>query len=275
LVEDIKKRKELEIAHQAEGALKKAEIQPTPDYIIDRFRKARLWRLFPKELLFKYVGDFEGKVILDFGCGDGEISTQLAKLGARVTAMDISAALIELAKKRAFLDGVQDSIEFIAGDITELPLRKNKYDHVICCAVIHHVDISETVPLLCSGLKPGGTAIMVEPTSFSPFFQKIRNLAPVKVETSPVERQLNKQDLDLITSFFDNNEITFFEFFGRLQRLFPNRDRIDRGHPFTKTALVLIHTLDRFLINLFPFLWKYYSIAVIVGTKSLNAKPQK
>ena len=269
---DLKKRKELEIAHQAKGAQKKAEIKHTPDYIIDRFRESKLWRFFPKEFLFRNLRDFVGKEILDFGCGDGEISTQLARMGALVTALDISPELIELAKKRADMDNVRDRINFIAGDIVESPLPENKFDHVICHAVAHHVDIIETIPLLYSCLKPGGTAIMVEPTAFSPFLQKIRKFVPIEHELSPTERQLNKQDVDLLMGFFDKSEIMFFEFFGRLQRLFPNRNKIDKGHIFTKTALILFHSLDRLLISLFPFLWRYYGTAVIVGRKASNDK---
>lgn len=267
MVEDKKKREELEIAHEAKIALKKAEIRPTPDYIIARFSEAKLWRLFPKEFLFRCLKDFADKEILDFGCGDGEISTQLAKMGARVTALDISPELIELAEKRADFDGVRDRIEFLTGHISESLLPENKFDHVVCYAVIHHVEIGETIPLLYSCLKPGGTTIMVEPTAFSRFLQKIRNMVPIEKKVSPVERQLNKQDLDLITHFFDHSHITFFEFLGRLQRLFPNRNKIDKGHPFTKAALVLIHSFDRLLINSFPSLCKYYGVAVIVGHK--------
>lgn len=267
-MDETQKRKEIEIAHQAEVASRKPDIQPTPDYIIERFRQAKLWRFFPKEFVFRQIRDFRGKEILDFGCGDGEISTQLAKMGARVTALDISPELVDLARRRAVLDGVEDRIEFIAGDITRSPLPENKFDHIVGYAVIHHVDIAETVPLLYSCLKPGGTALLVEPAAFSPWLQKIRNLVPVKKEASPAERQLNWKDLNLTLSFFDSSRVTYFECLGRLQRLFPNRNKIDRGHVFTKAGLILIHGADRLMVNLFPPLCKYYGTVVIVAGKS-------
>jgi hypothetical protein len=130
------------------------------------------------------------------------------------------------------------------------------------------VDIAETVPLLYSCLKPGGTAILVEPAAFSPFLQKIRNLVPVKKEASPAERQLGSKDLDLTLSFFDSSRVTYFECLGRLQRLFPNRNKIDRGHRFTKASLILIHGADRLMVNLFPPFCKYYGTVVIVAGKS-------
>lgn len=41
----------------------------------------------------------EGEKILDIACGNGNFSKRLAQLGARVTAFDYSANLIENAKK--------------------------------------------------------------------------------------------------------------------------------------------------------------------------------
>ena len=86
-MENDRERKELEIAHQARVAADKSVHEATPDYIIERFRAAKLWRLFPKEFMFKCLKEYEGKKVVDFGCGDGEISTQLASVGAYTTGL--------------------------------------------------------------------------------------------------------------------------------------------------------------------------------------------
>jgi ubiquinone/menaquinone biosynthesis C-methylase UbiE len=265
---DPAERKRLEIAHQARAAARAAEIQPTPGFIVERFGASKLWRQFPKEYIFRRLVPFKDKQILDFGCGDGEISTQLALLGARVTGIDISPELIEMAHHRAALDHVEDRTRFIAGDIVTLDLEPNAFDHVVCYAVLHHVDMDETLPRILRCLKPGGTALMVEPTAFSPTLQRIRDVTPVQKDTSPVERQLGASDIKHISSFFARCDVTYFEMLGRLQRLFPNRDKIDRGHPFTKSALVTMHSVDRFFVSAFPFLWRYYGTAVMEGQKA-------
>jgi 2-polyprenyl-3-methyl-5-hydroxy-6-metoxy-1,4-benzoquinol methylase len=259
--------KELEIAHQAKVAAAKGEMHRTPDYIIERFRSNRCWRQFPKEYVFRQFGDLTGKEVLDFGCGDGENATQLARLGAHVTGIDISPELIDLARQRAVLDGVEENTEFVAADIEDKPFSDNSFDFVLCSAVIHHVVIERTVPLLYACLKPGGRAIMAEPIVFSPVIEKIRALIPIEHEGSPAERQLNQADIAQTVGHFDGHEITYFEMLGRLQRLFPNRDRIDRGHPFTKAALVSIHSLDRLLVTLLPFLKRYFGVVIIVADK--------
>ena len=44
--------------------------------------------------------DLSGARVLDAGCGTGQISVELAKRGASVLGVDISASLIHVAKRR-------------------------------------------------------------------------------------------------------------------------------------------------------------------------------
>src|SRR5260370_13103567 len=110
-----------EIAYQREKARELAGVSRTPEFVIERYRRTRLWQLFPKEYMFKAVGDLRNKRVLDFGCGDGQIAVQMAALGAQVVGMDISPELIEVACRRAELDGVADRVQFLVGDIAEFP----------------------------------------------------------------------------------------------------------------------------------------------------------
>lgn len=256
--------KRLEMAYQAQYAATVGEIRPTPDRIIERYRRCRRWWIYPKELMFKYLNalGYINKKILDLGCGTGEISTHLAKLGAHATAIDISPELIEIAKKRAVLDGVQDRIQFIAADIEEYQLPRDKFDCVVCFAVLHHVDIQLLAPLIFSWLKPGGTAIMVEPIAFSPLLQRIRNLVPVPNEGGPNDRQLDREGVSFILNTFVDSRATYFNLFGRLQRLFPD----------SVIAYVMLGALDRLLVSLLPFLSKFYGTVVIIGEKPIDSQ---
>ena len=263
-----------EIEHQARRAATIDEVRPTPDYVIERYRRNSLWWVFPKEMVFRSLQDASAKEVLDFGGGEGEISTQLARLGARVTGVDISPDLIRIATRRAELDGVRERTEFFACNILESPLPENRFDAIVCYAVLHHVDIQKVLPLLCSCLKPGGLAVIVEPLGLSPWLQKVRRLVPVARDSSPVERPLNREELNSIRQAFTDPQVTYYELLSRLQLLLPNRNKIDRGHPFTKAAMVLLGGLDRLLLTLFPFLSTYSGVVVIVGRRPFP-DPQK
>ena len=249
-----------ELAFQAQRAAKIGEIGPTPDDVIERYRKNSLWWVFPKEMLFRSLQDISGKEILDMGCGEGELSTQLAKLGARVTGVDVSPELIQIAKRRAELDGVWEHTQFFVSDILESPLPENRFDIVLCFAVLHHVDIKKVLPLLWASLKPGGMAVLVEPLGLSPFLRKVRKLIPVSTDASPGERPLNRDELNFILQSFGNTRVTYYELFSRIQVLLPN-------WKYRKAVVVLLGCVDRFLLSLFPFLSAFSGEAVIVGRK--------
>ncbi len=267
-VEDASERKKQEILNQAQMAVHLGEIPKTPVGVVERYRQLKHWKIFPKEYTFKCMAPFEGKRILDFGCGEGEISTQLALLGAQVTGVDISPELVDLGRIRAKLDGVEDRIQFIAGDITTLNLPPQSFDHVLCYAVLHHVDLQETPPHLLKVLKPGGTMLMAEPTLFVRFLRKIRRLFPLYDPGTDTQEQFTQKEIGLVSAHFQESEVAYFNCFARLQRLFPNRDRIDEGHPFTRAAVLFLYYLDAAMIRVLPFMWRFYGNAVIVGRKA-------
>lgn len=264
---NINQALDLEIAFQAQRAASISKVAPTPDFVVERYRHNRHHLIFPKEYLFRRMGDISGKEILDFGCGEGELSTQMARLGARVTGLDISPQLIEIAKRRAQIDGVAGETSFLASNILESPLPENRFDIVVCYAVLHHVPIPEVFPQLLRCLKPSGMIYMVEPLALSSLLVKLRNLVPVPKDASPVERPLNLEELNYLSNSLQDSRVQYFELFGRLQRFFPNRNKIDRGHPFTKAALVALGTLDYLLLTLLPPLRRFYGEVVVEGRK--------
>jgi len=48
---------------------------------------------------FELIGDVKGKRVLDLACGEGYITRILATKGAKVTGVDFSEKLIELARR--------------------------------------------------------------------------------------------------------------------------------------------------------------------------------
>ena len=58
-----------------------------------------------------------GDLVLDVACGNGQFARQMARLGARVVAFDVSARMIELARGRTSDDAGQ--IEYSVMDATD------------------------------------------------------------------------------------------------------------------------------------------------------------
>ncbi|MEM3364615.1 MAG: class I SAM-dependent methyltransferase [Candidatus Micrarchaeia archaeon] len=104
--------------------------------------------------------ELEGKTMLDAGCGTGEKAVYFAKLGARVTALDINEKQLSYAKRLAKKHDVSDNIEFVCDDILTFNLGK-KFDFVLCSGVLHHTpNVSLGVSSLSRHLKPNGRIIL-------------------------------------------------------------------------------------------------------------------
>ncbi len=81
--------------------------------------------------------DMTGLRLLDAGCGTGALSVEAARRGAQVTAIDLSATLVELARERTPRDLGGGSIDFRVGDMTDASL--GLFDHVVAMdSLIHY-----------------------------------------------------------------------------------------------------------------------------------------
>jgi len=74
---------------------------------------------------------------LELGCGTGTNALYLAERGFTVTAVDFAANAVEAARKRAAEAGV--SIEFVVGDVTNLPTVVGPFDFVFDRGCYHCV----------------------------------------------------------------------------------------------------------------------------------------
>lgn len=104
--------------------------------------------------------------VLDFGCGDGRLSQELAKCGvSEVVGVDISERAIGFA--RVFNSA--NSCRFFCGDIEKLP--EEGFDVAVAMEVLEHIsdDLIDGVLLAIeSRLEPGGHFIVSVPTTVYP-----------------------------------------------------------------------------------------------------------
>jgi len=64
-----------------------------------------------------------GSPVLELACGTGRVLLPLARQGYRVTGLDISPAMLEVARRKAAAEGLADLITLVEGDMREFALE--------------------------------------------------------------------------------------------------------------------------------------------------------
>jgi 2-polyprenyl-3-methyl-5-hydroxy-6-metoxy-1,4-benzoquinol methylase len=127
------------------------------------------------KFILEQFGDLAGKRVLDYGCGAAEGGVYLAKLGAKVVGVDVSAGMLETAQRLAKHHGVDIETRRVEQD--GIPADSNEFDLVYGNGVLHHVDLKFARPELARVLKPTGTGCFIEPLSYNPLIDAYRHIA--------------------------------------------------------------------------------------------------
>lgn len=115
---------------------------------------------YPDEI-FAILADLivdEPRVVLDAGCGRGELARPLAGLVERVDAIDLSAAMIE--QGRALPGGDAPNLRWILGAVEGVPLHP-PYALIAAGASLHWMDWDVVLPRLREALTPRGVLAIV------------------------------------------------------------------------------------------------------------------
>jgi len=86
-------------------------------------------------------GIFSGKSILEIGCGTGVASCLFAKAGAKVTAIDLTNASVEMAKHCAHANKVNVDVKQM--DAESLDFNPDGFDYIFTWGVLHHSSNTE------------------------------------------------------------------------------------------------------------------------------------
>lgn len=107
-------------------------------------------------------------IVLDFGCGSGDISTALAAEGHTVVGLDGSSKMVEAAIANHSHREVAGTLSFQQCDAQYFENHLETYDAIVCSSVIEYLD--DDTALLSqfrSRLNPGGRIFVSIPHSFS------------------------------------------------------------------------------------------------------------
>jgi SAM-dependent methyltransferase len=93
---------------------------------------------------------------LEIGCGTGRFTRALATRVPHVTAIDLSAEMIRVARTRV----AAGNVDFVVGDALELTPRLGAFACVVTLATFHHLPQDAAADCLKAAVAPGGTLIL-------------------------------------------------------------------------------------------------------------------
>ena len=112
------------------------------------------------EQILELIPDVEGKHVLHLQSATGEATAQLVELGALVTAVELSAEEIEVARERA------PDVAYYHADVHELPLElhRGRFELVFTGGdVLSSIrDLDHWLAGIATTLKPGGTLLLYD-----------------------------------------------------------------------------------------------------------------
>lgn len=103
-----------------------------------------------------------GMRVADLGCGTGQVAFPLARMGADVSAVDISEAMIGLLRANAAHEGVH-GVSGIVSDLERLSFPVASLDVVVSSYALHHLADAEKRRLVeraADWLRPGGRIVI-------------------------------------------------------------------------------------------------------------------
>lgn len=134
---------------------------------VDGFREYSSFSGKYEELFERYQKNIEllnlenHHILLEYGCGRGEICIFHTKNGGKATGVDYSSDAIELAQKKAA--DLNISVNFLVSSFSEFPIKENSYDRILASEFIEHISKGEGADFLKiarQALKPGGKLLI-------------------------------------------------------------------------------------------------------------------
>lgn len=136
--------------------------------------------------------------LLDVGTGTALIPIELASrsLGFRITAIDLAAEMLVLARRNVSHAGFDDVISLERVDAKQLPYKDGTFDTVISNSIVHHIPEPRRVfAEMLRVLKPGGVLFvrdLLRPQTAGELERLVQMYAG---NESPRQQQLFRQSL--------------------------------------------------------------------------------
>lgn len=146
------------------------------------------------------------EVMLDIATGGGHTANAFAPLVKNITAVDLTAEMLEAAKKFINENG-HTNVDFVQGDAEQLPFPEKSFDIVSCRIAPHHFPhVDRFIKEVHRVLKPGGQFLLddnvvPENEAYDHFYntiEKIRDYSHFRAwKKSEWIQKLEESDLEI------------------------------------------------------------------------------
>lgn len=239
---------------------------PIDPLTLGRYSRPSLRKKFNKEFRLRILGRLTGKTLLDVGCGDGHNAVMFARMGARVTGLDVSPGAVELARRRAHVNGVSALTTFICSPVETADIAPDSFDIVWADAILHHVldDLELVLCHLARWTRPAGLLMFAEPVNLANALRRLRALIPVHTEATPGERPLVRAELDLVRRYVRDLRLRHYHLFGRLDQFILTELNYERSSLPRRAVVNAIDSMDYVLLSL-PLVKRLGGVCVMYG----------
>ncbi len=128
----------------------------------DRVRSLHVPEEEVEAAILDLVGDGAMQAVLDLGTGTGRMLQLLAPHANRVVGVDLSPAMLSLARAEVERAGLRN-VQLRQGDVYALPVERDSYDLVLVHQVLHYLDDPQrALREAARALRPGGRLVVVD-----------------------------------------------------------------------------------------------------------------
>lgn len=210
------------------------------------------------EYAYSLLGNLKDKHLLDYAAGDGWNTVCFAKAGAKVWAIDISPVGVDLVRKRAKSNGVEDSVRAEVRNCYNTEYDNDMFDIIFGGGILHHLqDLDSAGKELSRIMKNTGVAVFYEPVRETKIMDSIKAivLSATKIEPSDTtenERPLDTYRIDILKKYFRVVNRKYFQVLSSAKKVLAN------GKAIYVTLLI-----DHYLIKYVPLFKKLGRLVVI------------
>lgn len=127
----------------------------------------RIWRRRAVESLCATAPEEAARDYLDIGCGTGDVAIAVLRKdpSARLTGIDLSLPMIEIADKKTRAAGLQSRATYLTGDATALVFGDASFHGIVSAFCLRNIDDrAKAFQEMRRVLRPGGTVVILELT---------------------------------------------------------------------------------------------------------------